>query len=38
VWRDGKFVFTANGLSNDIWVIDAAAPHVVATIPVGQRP
>jgi YVTN family beta-propeller protein len=35
---DGKFVYTANGLSNDLSVVDAGTLRVVATIRVGQRP
>jgi YVTN family beta-propeller protein len=31
-------IYTANGLSNDVSVIDAATLRVVATIPVGRRP
>jgi YVTN family beta-propeller protein len=38
VSRDGRFVYTANGLSNDVSVIDASALRVVATLEVGQRP
>jgi YVTN family beta-propeller protein len=36
--RDGRYVYTANGLSNDVSVVDAATNRVVATIKVGQRP
>jgi YVTN family beta-propeller protein len=36
--RDGRFVYTANGLSNDVSVVDAASNRVVARINVGQRP
>jgi YVTN family beta-propeller protein len=31
-------VYTANGLSNDVSVLDATTNRVVATIKVGQRP
>jgi YVTN family beta-propeller protein len=36
--RDGKRVYSANGLSNDVSVIDAATNKRIATISVGQRP
>lgn len=35
---DGSRLYTANGLSNDVSVIDTASRRVVATIPVGGRP
>ena len=36
--HDGRYVFTANGLSNDVSVVDVTMNRVVATIKVGQRP
>jgi YVTN family beta-propeller protein len=38
VSRDGTLVYTANGGSNDVSVIDARTLRVIATIPVGERP
>lgn len=38
VSRDGRFAYTANGLSNDVSVVDLRADSVVATIAVGERP
>jgi PQQ-dependent catabolism-associated beta-propeller protein len=35
---DGKYLLTANGLSNDVSVIDVADLRVINTIPVGQQP
>ena len=35
---DGKFLYTANGSSNDVSVIDTASLNVVATIRVGATP
>jgi YVTN family beta-propeller protein len=35
---DGRFLFTANGPSNDVSVVDAVSLRLVATIPVGNRP
>jgi YVTN family beta-propeller protein len=31
-------LYTANGPSNDVSVVDAATRQVIARIPVGQRP
>jgi YVTN family beta-propeller protein len=36
--RDRRYVYTANGLSNDVSVVDTSTNRVVATIKVGQRP
>ena len=36
--RDGKTLYTANGLSNDVSVIDVASRKVTATVKVGDRP
>ena len=36
--RDGRFIYTANGLSNDVSVVDGATNKVVSTIKVGERP
>ena len=35
---DQKYLFTTNGNSNDISVIDVAAEEVVKSVPVGQQP
>jgi YVTN family beta-propeller protein len=35
---DGKFLYTANGPSNDVSVIDTASLNVVATVRVGKTP
>jgi YVTN family beta-propeller protein len=35
---DGQKVYTANGLSNDVSVIDASTNTVVATIKAGDGP
>ena len=35
---DGKFLYTANGSSNDVSVIDTASLNVVSTIRVGKSP
>ncbi|HSZ89690.1 MAG TPA: PQQ-dependent catabolism-associated beta-propeller protein [Acetobacteraceae bacterium] len=35
---DGKYLLTANGLSNDVSVIRVADLRVINTIPVGQQP
>ncbi len=35
---DGKYLLTANGLSNDVSVIDVSDLRVINTIPVGQQP
>jgi YVTN family beta-propeller protein len=36
VTPDGRRVYTANGLSNDVSAIDTATGRVVATIKVGE--
>ena len=36
VTRDGKRIYTANGISNDVSVIDTATLKVIATIPAGK--
>ena len=38
VWVDGRHVYTANGLSNDVSVIDTRTGRVGATIAVGAGP
>ena len=43
VWQmaftpDEKYLFTTNGNSNDVSVIDVAAEEVVKSVPVGQQP
>jgi PQQ-dependent catabolism-associated beta-propeller protein len=35
---DQKFLYTANGISNDMSVIDVAALDVTQSVPVGQSP
>ena len=35
---DGKTIYTANGPSNDVSVVDLATKTVVKKIPVGNRP
>jgi YVTN family beta-propeller protein len=35
---DGKMLYTANGLSNDVSVIDVSANKVVTTIKAGDGP
>jgi YVTN family beta-propeller protein len=35
---DGRFLFTANGPSNDVTMIDSAAMRLVARFPAGDRP
>jgi PQQ-dependent catabolism-associated beta-propeller protein len=35
---DEKYLLTANGLSNDVSVIDVARLRVINTVPVGQQP
>lgn len=35
---DGKFLYTANGPSNDVSVVDTATLKVIKTIPVGSSP
>jgi YVTN family beta-propeller protein len=36
--RDGSRLFVANGLSDDVTVIDVAQAKAVKTIPVGRVP
>ncbi len=36
--HDGKFLYTANGPSNDVSVVDTATLKVIKKIPVGQSP
>jgi YVTN family beta-propeller protein len=38
VTPDGKSIYTANGQSNDVSVVDTATRKVVQKIPVGKRP
>ncbi|MBI1787860.1 MAG: hypothetical protein HYR60_09970 [Acidobacteria bacterium] len=35
---DGKTLYTANGPSNDVSVVDLAARRVIKKIPAGDRP
>jgi len=35
---DGRQLYTANGPSNDITIVDVASWTVVAKVPVGERP
>jgi YVTN family beta-propeller protein len=35
---DGQRIYTANGGSNDVSVIDARTLRVLHTVPVGERP
>ncbi|MBL8169555.1 MAG: hypothetical protein JNJ50_15475, partial [Acidobacteria bacterium] len=35
---DGKYLFTANGPSNDISIIDVATLTIVKKVSVGDRP
>jgi YVTN family beta-propeller protein len=35
---DGKRLYTANGPSNDVSIVDAASFTVIATVPAGTRP
>jgi YVTN family beta-propeller protein len=35
---DGRRLYTANGPSNDVSVVDVPSWRVIATLPVGQRP
>ncbi len=35
---DGRWLYTANGLSNDISIIDTRTNRVVGSVRVGQRP
>ena len=35
---DGKYLYTANGPSNDVSVVDTATLKVIKTIPVGSSP
>jgi YVTN family beta-propeller protein len=36
--RDGSRVFTANGLTDDVSVVDTRTGAVTSTIKVGRRP
>jgi YVTN family beta-propeller protein len=36
--RDGRWLYTANGLSDTVSMIDTRTRHVVASIRVGKRP
>ena len=36
--KDGRYLYTANGPSNDVSVVDTETMTVVATVPVGERP
>jgi YVTN family beta-propeller protein len=36
--RDGKKLYTANGPSNDVTVVDTDRLSAIATIPVGKIP
>ena len=36
ITRDGRRLYTANGLSGDVSVIDTATLKVIATIPAGK--
>ena len=38
ITRDGRYLYTANGPSNDVSVVDTESMSVVATVPVGERP
>ena len=38
VTPDGRYLYTANGPSNDVSVVDAESMSVVATVPAGERP
>ncbi len=35
---DGTRAYTANGVTNDLSVVDLASLRVIATLPVGERP
>jgi YVTN family beta-propeller protein len=35
---DGRYLYAANGPSNDVSVVDTETLTVVATIPAGERP
>ena len=35
---DGRYLYTANGPSNDVSVVDTETNQVVGTIPAGERP
>ena len=35
---DGRWLYTANGPSNDVSIVDAASFKVVTTVPAGTRP
>ena len=36
--EDGKWLYTANGPSNDVSIVDLATRTVKAKVPVGNRP
>ena len=36
--RNGQRVYTANGLSNDVSVIDTRSNRVIAKVKVGEKP
>ena len=36
--EDGSYLYTANGPSNDVSVVDTETLEVVATVPAGERP
>ena len=36
--RDGKWLFTANGSSNDVTIVDTTTLQVVKKVPVGKSP
>ena len=43
VWQlgfspDGKFLYTTNGNSNDISIIDVETDEVIKSVPVGEQP
>jgi YVTN family beta-propeller protein len=35
---DGRWLYTADGRSNTVSVIDTKTPKVVTAVPVGERP
>jgi YVTN family beta-propeller protein len=35
---DGRYLYTANGPSNDVSVVDTDTFSVIATVPAGERP
>jgi YVTN family beta-propeller protein len=36
--RDGRSLYVANGLSDDISIVDTEAGKVIASVKVGRRP